>query len=169
MDKPGKKRKHVGEVLVERGSIDQKLLDRALAEQQKLQTRQQKARLGELLMQSFNVNQAEIAAALAEAAGLTHTSVDVAGSSDEALQLVPQALAVKAVALPLRVINKCLFVVMAEPQNLTLLDELRFRTGMTIVPQFAFRKEILRAIDRAYDGSDHEFTIGGIQPQKRGK
>ena len=166
MQKPKSKRRF-GEVLLERGSIDQKLLDRALAEQKKLQARKEKARLGELLLQTFNVNQEEIAAALAEAAGFEHTPCQWPGSTDEALGLVPQALAVKAVALPLRVIQKCLFVVMAEPQNVVLVDELRFRTGMTIVPLFSFRKEILRAIDRAYTGSLDEFTTGGCRPTKK--
>ena len=166
MQKP-KSKKRFGQVLVERGSIDQKLLDHALAEQKRRQARKEKARLGELLMETFNVNQAEIAAALAEAAGLEHTPCNWPGSTDEALELVPRPLAIKAVALPLRVINKCLFVVMAEPQNLVVLDELRFRTGMTIVPQFSFRKEILRAIDRAYAGSTHEFTIGGFRAAKK--
>src|SRR5262249_1019989 len=133
----------------------------------RLQARKEKARLGELLMETFNVNQAEIAAALAEAAGLEHTPCAWAGITDEALGLVPRPLAVKTVALPLRVINKWLFVGIAEPQNLDMLEELRFRTGMTIVPQFSFRKEILRAIDSAYAGSMHEFTIGGGRPAKK--
>src|SRR6202171_5324289 len=40
---------------------------------------------------------------------------------------------------------------MAEPQNLTVIDELRFTAGKTISPRLAFRTEILAAIARNYE------------------
>src|SRR5208337_4283709 len=52
--------------------------------------------------------------------------------------------------LPIHSQGKNLVVVMAEPQNLTVIDELKFSTGMNVVTQFAFRKEIDAAVERAY-------------------
>ncbi len=43
-----------------------------------------------------------------------------------------------------------LVMVMAEPQNLHVLDELRFITGMDISPRLGFRTEITAAIERCY-------------------
>ena len=39
---------------------------------------------------------------------------------------------------------------MAEPQNLKALDELRFITGVDVVPRLGFRSEIEEAIKRCY-------------------
>jgi type IV pilus assembly protein PilB len=43
-----------------------------------------------------------------------------------------------------------LVVVLAEPQNLPVLDELRFKTGKAIVPRLGFRSEIEAAITKHY-------------------
>ena len=43
-----------------------------------------------------------------------------------------------------------LIVAMAEPQNLTIIDELSFTSGKVISPRLAFRTEILAAISRNY-------------------
>jgi len=43
---------------------------------------------------------------------------------------------------------------MAEPQNLQIVDELRFKTGLNIVPKFAFQGELLQALERVYARSD---------------
>ena len=43
-----------------------------------------------------------------------------------------------------------LIVAMAEPQNLQLVDELRFSTGMEIVPRLSFRREIKAAVEKWY-------------------
>jgi len=46
--------------------------------------------------------------------------------------------------------NSKLVVAMAEPQNLAVIDELRFTSGKTISPRLAFRTEILAAIVQNY-------------------
>ena len=159
MEKIKKKRKRAGDVLIERGVVDQQTLDQALQKQEVLRAQRQRARLGELLMEVYDVSPAEIIAALEEAAGLTYTSCKFIDSTDEALRLVPRPLAVKTIALPLKVVDNCLVVVMAEPQNLSQLDELKFCSGKTITPLFSLRKEILAAIDRMYSGPLDEFSI----------
>lgn len=52
--------------------------------------------------------------------------------------------------LPVQVQGPQLIVAMAEPQNLQVIDELRFKTGMQIVPRMGFRVEINAAIDKHY-------------------
>ena len=61
------------------------------------------------------------------------------------LKLVPHALAKRCCALPIQTSGTTkLVMAMAEPQNLQIIDELRFSTGMEIVPRLAFRDEIER-------------------------
>jgi type IV pilus assembly protein PilB len=42
--------------------------------------------------------------------------------------------------------------VIAEPQNLQVIDELRFSVGMEVIPHFGFRDEIESAIEKFYGG-----------------
>ena len=156
---PPAKRKRIGDVLRERGSIDQKDLDRALATQRTLGLRQQKSvRLGEVLIHVFHVKKGEVAAALEEVQGVTYTECRTAIISREALDLIPREVAMKCCALPLQIKGKSHVVVMAEPQNLALMDDLGFRAGLSIAPRFGFREEIMEAIIKLY--REEQFVIG---------
>src|SRR4029077_13469846 len=44
--------------------------------------------------------------------------------------------------------------VMAEPQNLHIIDELRFMSGMDIVPRFSFRSDIEAAAEKWYGAAE---------------
>ena len=59
-------------------------------------------------------------------------------------------MARRCCAVPLAMDGTKLVVVMAEPQNLQLLDELRFKCGMIIEPRLGFRAELESAIERFY-------------------
>src|SRR5262249_18426650 len=67
------------------------------------------------------------------------------------LDLVSPAAAIRCCALPLEIKGRKLIVAMAEPQNLALLDELRFTVGMPIAPRFSFREDIIQGMDK-FDG-----------------
>ena len=60
-------------------------------------------------------------------------------------------MAVRLDILPVRMEQSRLIVVMAEPQNVATIDELRFTRGKDISPRFGFRAEILSAIVRNYE------------------
>ncbi len=66
------------------------------------------------------------------------------------LKLLPHAIAKRCCVLPVHCQGTKLVVAMAEPQNLQVLDELRFSTGMDIISRLAFRTEISAAVDKAY-------------------
>src|SRR5215470_9494281 len=56
---------------------------------------------------------------------------------------------------------------MVQPQNLQLLDELRFKTGLRIEPRFGFQGEVLAAIERLYgiqeDPAAVDSTTGDLE------
>ena len=60
-------------------------------------------------------------------------------------------MAVRLDILPVRLEQSRLIVVMAEPQNIATINELRFTCGKDISPRFGFRAEIQSAIVRNYD------------------
>ncbi|MGB9464095.1 MAG: ATPase, T2SS/T4P/T4SS family, partial [Candidatus Acidiferrum sp.] len=143
------KKKRLGEVLCERGHISAGDLKKALQEQQgKI------IHLGELLLQRKFVSKKELAAALAEVSGIEYVDCQKLNPPPEALRLIPPALAKRCRAIPMEVDKKILTVVMAEPQNLHVVDELRFKTGLRIVPKFGFQGEVIAALERLYAAPD---------------
>jgi type IV pilus assembly protein PilB len=138
-------RRKLGEVLRARSEISAEDLDRAIAEQ-----RAKSMHLGELLLERGIVPRASLISAIEEVTRVPY--LDCTGTVPEldALKQVPRATAVKHCVFPLRLDRRRLVVVMAEPQDLAALDELRFQSGSDISPRLGFRQEILAAIDRHY-------------------
>ncbi|MFY9691380.1 MAG: ATPase, T2SS/T4P/T4SS family, partial [Candidatus Acidiferrales bacterium] len=106
--------------------------------------------LGELLLQRKLVSKNELTAAVAEVTGVEYLDCQKLDPPPEVLNLVPADLARRCLALPVRIENKKLVVVMAKPQNVQLLDELQFKTGRAIVPRFGFQGEVMAALERLY-------------------
>lgn len=143
------KKKRLGEILYERGHISAADLKKALQEQQG-----KVIHLGELLLQRKLVSKKELAAALAEVSAVEYVDCQRLQPSAHVLKLIPAALAKRCRAIPVAVEDKALTVVMAEPQNIQLVDELRFKSGMKIVPKFSFQGELIQALDRIYASAD---------------
>jgi type IV pilus assembly protein PilB len=139
------KRKRLGEVLRERGQISHAELSRAIQDQQgKL------VHLGDLMLERGLVSKEDLASALTEVTHLPYVDCQSLEIDSEILKLVPHSMAQRCCVLPIQSVGTKLFVAMAEPQNLRVVDELRFSTGMNIVPHLSFRSEILAAIEKWY-------------------
>ncbi len=146
-------RKRLGDVLRERKQITVEDLDKVLSEQQE-STRL----LGELLLEKGLVSKDDLVAALEEAARFRYVDARFATVERAALELIPRAAAEKYTVLPLIREGKRMVTIMAEPQNLRVLDELRFLTGMEIVPRLGFPLEIREAIERCYGDAEKELA-----------
>ncbi len=139
------KKKRLGEVLCERGQISAGDLKKALQDQQvKL------VHLGELLLERKLVSKKELTEAISEVSGVEYLDCQKVDPPTELIKLIPAALARRCLTIPVKAEGKSLVVVMASPQNVQLLDELQFKTGMTIRPRFGFQGEVLAAIQRLY-------------------
>ncbi len=139
------KRKRLGEVLSERGQISPADLAKALREQQG-----KVIHLGELLLQRKLVGKKELLSALAEVSGVEYVDANTLDPPAEILEIIPGTLARRCRAIPIRRDDKTAVVLMVQPQNLQLLDELRFKTGLKIEPRLGFQSEVQAAIDRLY-------------------
>src|SRR5712671_250370 len=138
-------RKRLGDVLRERKHITIEDLDKALAEQAAT------ARLlGEVLLERNLVTKNDLVAALEEAARFRYVDVRFTTVERAAVELIPRPIAERYSVLPLVREGKKLVVAMSEPQNLRTLDELRFLTGMEILPRLGFPTEIAEAIEKCY-------------------
>ena len=152
------KKQKLGELLVERGHLASDNLEWALNEQ-----RSKTLLLGDLLLASNLVSRENLAATLEELLQVKYVNARVADVDPSVLRIVPQAVAARNCALPLFRQGKQLVVVMANPHNLTSLDELRFASGMSIAPRLGFRDEISVAIQSFYRKSGLELKLKTLE------
>ncbi|HWF37519.1 MAG TPA: ATPase, T2SS/T4P/T4SS family, partial [Candidatus Acidoferrales bacterium] len=153
------KKKRLGEVLRERGQISSDDLTRVIESQEQGQDRDNQGslmHLGELLLKRKLVSKNDLTSALTEVTRVPYTDCGKLRKIDSAiLSLIPQALARRCCALPIEMEGDTkLALVIAEPQDLQVIDELRFSLGMELVPHFGFREEILAAIDKFYGSEE---------------
>ncbi len=155
----GKKR--LGEVLQSRGKISKADLAHALEDQEG-----RVIQLGELLLERGLTGKTDLIDALEEVNHVPYVDCGEVRPDPEALRLVPRALADRCCALPLRREGTRLIVVLAQPQDLSLLHQLRFSTGMEISPRLGFREEVRSAIRRAYSTPDSNASALGTATEK---
>jgi len=141
------KKKKLGEVLRERGQISPSDLQKVIGDQQG-----KVIHLGELMLERGLVGKDDLGAALEEVSHIPYMDCSSAEPEPEALKLVPRSMAERLCILPLRLEQKLLVVLMAAPQDLAALDELRFKTGKEISPRLSFRSELQQAIEGHYGG-----------------
>jgi type IV pilus assembly protein PilB len=140
------KRKKLGEILQDSGQISEANLQQLFKEQEG-----KMVRLGELILERGLVDKDSLVKALEEVSRVPYLDCSTIQCDDAILQFVPKPMAVRLDVLPVRLEQSRLIVVMAEPQNVATIDELRFTCGKDISPRFGFRAEILSAIVRNYD------------------
>lgn len=155
------KRKKLGEVLRERGHISPQDLVKTLEEQHGKITH-----LGELMLERGLVSKSDLARALEEVTGVPYVDCSMATPERSALKLISRQVAQRCSALPLARERSHLVTVMAEPQNLHALNELRFLCGMEISPRLGFRRDIKAAIERYYPAEDSPQGAGESEPQR---
>jgi type IV pilus assembly protein PilB len=142
------KRKRLGQALVERQRISHEMLDKITQEQDA--SGAQLGFLGEILLARGLVARDDLVAALEEVTPFRFVDPRSVTVEKAVLELVPRAAAVRYCALPLAREGNRIITVMAEPQNLQTVDDLRFMTGTDISPRLGFRSDILAAIEKHY-------------------
>ena len=151
----GRRRRRLGDILVDAGVITDEQLEQGL-EYQRQQPK--KIRLGLALVQKGLTTEAAIMEALKEQ--LHIDSVTLAGYEipSEIIKMVPEAALLKKYAVIPYYIDpenpNRLRVAMADPLDIVAMDDLGVITGMEIIPVIATNAEIMSAIDRYYGGAE---------------
>jgi len=154
------KRKKLGEVLRDSGKISSAELQAMIVEQQG-----KVIHLGELMLERGLVSKEDLGAALEEVSRIPYIDCTTVVPEPKALSLVSRAMAERLSVLPILSEQGRLVVAMAAPQNLTALDELRFKTSCEISPRLSFQSELQQAIDRIYAGTGGNEASYGTLPQ----
>lgn len=138
-------RKKLGELLIEVGFLSEHQLSRALQEQKK-----RRKRLGETLIELQMISEEQLAESLASLIGMSYIRPTSMQVEPELFMLIPEQLARRHLAVPLKVENKELIVAMVDPLDYESINDLRFHAGMAIHPVVSTRKEVLETIEDSY-------------------
>src|SRR5204862_181896 len=143
----------LGEILLREGLITQDQLKKALLEQKNTGMR-----LGYTLVKLGFVEETEISKMLARqyrmpAVDLSRFEVDA-----KIIKLLPPDVAIKHTVLPLKREGRTLTVAIADPNNVTAIEDIKFITRCDVFPVIAGEYTIRNAIDRYYQQSDAQLS-----------
>ncbi len=141
----------LGDLLLREGLITKDQLDKALQEQ-----KSSGQRLGYNLVKMGFVQETEITKMLARqyrmpAVDLARFEVD-----PKIVKMIPADVALKHLVLPLKREGRTLTVAMADPTNLSVLDDLKFITRYDIFAVIAGEYTLRTAIDKYYEQVDQQ-------------
>jgi type IV pilus assembly protein PilB len=92
----------------------------------------------------------EMARALSRQLGYPHVELDQFEIYPEVLSLIQAETAKRFLILPLHRVRSFLTLAMVDPTDLDVIEDIRFRTGLSIQPVIASEAEITRAINKVY-------------------
>ena len=144
----------LGDLLLKQGLVSTAQLDEALKYQVIFG-----GKLGTNLIEMGILEEDELARALSQQFNVPTISVEeVMNVAPQVLALFPRELIEKHGILPLKVEGRRLTLLMADPSNFHLIDELAFRTGLIIKPVVAAEIRLVLALEKHYNiGRDRRY------------
>ena len=144
------KARHLGEALVHAGLLSPPALTEGLKTQQVERGSGQHRLIGQILVDQGELTQEQLRQVIAAWLGdYTVHPGDITPDA-AALALIPRAVAERESVLPLMARDDALVLLMADPLDRVLLDELRFLTQRRLIPLQAAPGTLMPAIDQAY-------------------
>src|SRR5574337_67955 len=144
------KAQHLGEALVNAGLVRPEDLELALQLQQEERQLGRHRLVGQILVEQGHLTQDELRQAIAAWLGEYVVHPGHLQPDPVALALVPRAVAERESVLPLLARDDALVLLMADPRDRSLLDELRFLSQRRPLPLQAAPGSLMPAIARAY-------------------
>ena len=136
----------LGVLLVRAGALTEESVNRALAIQSFAG-----GRIGTLLIERGSVSEDDVGKALAEQHGCDYIPWRVLGAVPPSVTVaLPVKFAIRHSAVPVELQEGFLRIVLRDPANLRILDELFFVTGKKIVPATAPEVRIYQALEKYY-------------------
>jgi type II secretory ATPase GspE/PulE/Tfp pilus assembly ATPase PilB-like protein len=151
-------------------NLGQVLLDAGLISEDQLQEAQQiqqagRGSFGSVVAKRGWVSPQSLAMALSLHLNLPLIDLTRHSVQPEVLRQVPEDFARKHHLIPLDVLEDGLAVVMEDPTDIQVLEELTARSGMRILPMVGVRADILTAIDLNYKASHSiEASLAQLAP-----
>lgn len=154
-----------GQVLIDLGFIDEEQLDLLREEQEQ----RQGELLGQIAISMNMITEEQVAQALAEQNGLQVVAVSDLTIPKEVLNHLTEPMANLYRVIPLSFRNDVLTIATADPQNISVLDELRNFLGYQIRVVVTTPKEIDVALERYYATDEGDSVESLIENMKNDK
>src|SRR5262249_38175976 len=139
--------KKLGEILIQAGVLDEMKLRAALGEQQRWG-----GPLGKILIDMKFISEDALVQALSHQLNFPAVRLENREISSRAIELVPVEICEQHQLVPLGIDGKFLDVAMADPTNLSIIDELRIKTRLNVRAYLAGPRTIEKAIQQHYRG-----------------
>jgi len=141
-----------GELLVTKGLLTHKELAEALNEQ-----RNNGGRLGEVLLRRKIVNEKDVAQSLAEYLSMEYVDLDDVSQIDMNIaRMLPEAIAKRFCLVAIGEAEDSIVVAMSDPLDIVAIDTITLKLKRKIKSVVSSSKEINRALEVIYHGSDLE-------------
>ena len=143
-----RKRIRVGDLLVEAGAITEDQLQQALAKQ-----KESGGRIGNVIMQMGFISRELLITVLTTQMGIEYCEVRSVQIDESVLNLVPDNLVTKYRAIPIGFDENnpnILKVAMADPMDLTAVDDISISSGLQIEPMLSFDDDLGEVIGKHY-------------------
>jgi len=148
-NRPPAARKDLGDRLVEENLITPEQLTGARQQQ-----RRNGGRLSDILIQQGAVKPEELAVVLSIHLNLPLIDLKRHKVQPRALALIPEEMARRHTLIPLDIINDSLMVVMADPEDIRTLEDIKAQVKMRVEAALGVRPDIERAINLNYRSAD---------------
>ncbi len=153
----------MGQVLLESKIITQEQLDRVLVIQKSGDGR----RLGTILIDEDIITAESLALALSIHLNLPFVDLSQQSINPELTRIIPENVARRYQLIPVEITNGSLVVVMEDPTDISVINDISAITGMNITPSVGLGMDIKSAIDLHYKANKEierevaEFTGSG--------
>src|SRR4030066_1535864 len=110
--------------------------------------------VGTSLVQLGYLTEEDIAQALSRQLGYPYIDLDQFDVYPEVISLIPVDVAKKHMVMPIHRIRSFLTLAMVDPTDLEIIEDIRFRTGLSIQPVIASETGVVNAINKYYGTAD---------------
>ena len=141
-------KKSLGEMLVEEKLITAEQLENALDQQQR-----QGGKLSEILVNQGLIKTEQLATVLSVQLNMPLIDLKRHMVQPNALRLIPEDMARKHTLIPLDVVGDSLVVVMADPEDIHTIEDIKAQAKMRVEVALGIPSDIERAIDLNYRSS----------------
>jgi len=139
----------MGELLLQENLISPEQLKSALEFQ-----RNKKVTIGTAIISLGFLTEEDIAQALSRKLGYPYIDLDQFEVYPDVVELIPFEIVKKYMIMPIHRNRSFLTLAMADPTDLECLEDIRFRTGLSLQPIIASEAKIFNAVKKYYGSSD---------------
>jgi len=137
--------KQLGELLIERGVVNQQQLDKALAAQ-----KTRGGLIGEILVELGFTKEEDIAQALTAQYGFPYLPLGNYEINPEITNIIPVRVAKQYMLVPIDKIGNNLTLAMSNPLNLQAIEDVELLSGCNVQTFVATSSDIKKAIEKYY-------------------